>query len=113
MVSGDDHKLECAKALGAAHGINRKKEDWVQAVYRLTGDRGADHILEIVDGAHLEQSLKAAAVFGRIALIGVLDGFEIAGHFAPLTKYSSKVTSASAIAEPASSPTVTGWCAST
>jgi NADPH:quinone reductase-like Zn-dependent oxidoreductase len=84
VVSGDDDKLERAKALGARHGINRKKEDWVEAVYRLTGDRGADHILEIVGGAHLGRALQAAAVFGRVSLIGVLEGFEISGHFAPL-----------------------------
>jgi len=83
-ISGDDNKLERARELGAKHGVNRKTEDWVEAVYRLTGDRGADHILEIVGGAHLGRSLEAAAVFGRISLIGVLEGFEISGHFAPL-----------------------------
>jgi len=84
VVSGDDDKLERAKALGARHVINRKTEDWVEAVYRLTSDRGADHILEIVGGAHLGRALQAAAVFGRVSLIGVLEGFEISGHFAPL-----------------------------
>jgi len=84
VVSGNDDKLERAKALGARHGIDRNKEDWVEAVYRLTGDRGADHILEIVGGAHLGRALQAAAVFGRVSLIGVLEGFDISGHFAPL-----------------------------
>jgi NADPH:quinone reductase-like Zn-dependent oxidoreductase len=86
VISGDDEKLTRAKALGAVHGINRNKEDWVEAVYRLTGDRGADHILEIVGGAHLGRSLEAAAVCGRISLIGVLDGFEISGSFAMLAQ---------------------------
>jgi NADPH:quinone reductase-like Zn-dependent oxidoreductase len=84
VLSGDDDKILRAKALGAIHGINRKKEDWVEAVYRLTGDRGADHILEIVGGAHLGSAMQAAAVFGRVSLIGVFNGFEISGHFAPL-----------------------------
>jgi NADPH:quinone reductase-like Zn-dependent oxidoreductase len=84
VISGDDDKLARAKALGATHGINRKKEDWVEALYRLTNDRGADHILEIVGGAHLEHSIKAAAVSGRISLIGVFDGFTISGPFFPL-----------------------------
>ncbi len=84
VISGDDDKLDRAKTLGARRGINRKKEAWVEAVYRLTGDRGADHILEIVGGAHLARALQAAAVFGRVSLIGVLEGFEISGHFAPL-----------------------------
>jgi NADPH:quinone reductase-like Zn-dependent oxidoreductase len=84
VVSGDDAKLERATALGAPHGINRNKEDWVEAVYRLTGDHGADHVLEIVGGAHFGRALQAAALFGRVSLIGVLEGFEISGHFAPL-----------------------------
>jgi NADPH:quinone reductase-like Zn-dependent oxidoreductase len=82
-ISGDDDKLARAKSLGATHGINRKKEDWVEAVYRLTNDRGADHVLEIVGGAHLEHSIKAAAVSGRISLIGVFDGFTVSGPFLP------------------------------
>lgn len=86
VISGDDEKLARARALGAVHGINRNKEDWVEAVYRLTGDRGADHILEIVGGAHLGRSLEAAAVCGRISLIGVIDGFEISGSFAMLAQ---------------------------
>jgi NADPH:quinone reductase-like Zn-dependent oxidoreductase len=81
VVSGDDAKLERARALGARHGINRKKEDWVEAVYRLTRDRGADHILETVGGAHVSRSLEAAAVAGRVSLIGVIDGFEFSGAF--------------------------------
>lgn len=84
VVSGDEAKLARAKALGATHGINRKAEDWVEAVYRLTQDHGADHILETVGGPHLGQSLKAAAVFGRVALIGVLEGFEVSGPFPQL-----------------------------
>lgn len=84
VVSGDDGKLERAIALGATHAINRKKEDWVEAVYRVTRDRGADHILEIVGGAHFGRALQAAAIFGRVSLIGVLEGFEISGQFAPL-----------------------------
>ena len=54
------------------------------AVYRLTDDRGADHVLETVGGAHLGRSIEAAAVGGRISVIGVLDGFEVSGPVGPL-----------------------------
>ena len=84
VVSGSDDKIERAKALGAMHGINRKGEDWVEAVYRLTDDCGADHILETVGGAHFGQSIRAVAVGGRISVIGVLDGFDISGPVGPL-----------------------------
>ena len=84
VVSGSDDKLAKAKALGAAHGINRNTENWVEAVHRLTGDRGADHIVETVGGAHLGRSIEAAAMGGRISVIGVLDGFEVSGPVGPL-----------------------------
>ncbi|NUP02553.1 MAG: NAD(P)-dependent alcohol dehydrogenase [Nonomuraea sp.] len=85
VVSGDDAKLARAKDLGAAHGVDRHSQDWVQAVHELTAGHGADHILETVGGAHLARSLEAAAVGGRISLIGILDGYELSGgiaHFA-------------------------------
>ncbi len=84
VVSGSADKLTRAKALGADHGIDRSREDWVEAVYGLTADRGADHILELVGGAHLAKAVQAAAVDGRIYQIGVLDGFEIAAPAGPL-----------------------------
>ncbi|MEK1888156.1 MAG: NAD(P)-dependent alcohol dehydrogenase [Phyllobacterium sp.] len=86
VVSGDDRKLARASELGARHGINRKKEDWVAAVHRLTNDHGADHILETVGGAHLGKSLDAAAVTGRISLIGILEGLDVSGNFGALAR---------------------------
>lgn len=79
ITSGDDEKLSRAVALGADLGVNRHDEDWVEAVRTFTDDAGADHILELVGGAHLNRSLEAVAVQGRISLIGVLDGFDFSG----------------------------------
>ena len=84
VVSGSAEKLARATALGANHGIDRSSEDWVEAVYRLTGDHGADHILELVGGAHLEKAARAAAINGRIYQIGVLEGFDVAAPAGPL-----------------------------
>lgn len=91
VVSCDETKLQRAKALGAHHGINRRTADWVQAVHGLTQDHGADHILEIVGGPHLGRSLEAAAVGGRISLIGVLEGFELRGGFGPFARKNVSV----------------------
>jgi NADPH:quinone reductase-like Zn-dependent oxidoreductase len=77
VTSSDDAKLDRAKALGAADGINRKTTpDWAAAARALTDGRGVDHVLEIVGGDNLGRSLAALAPGGRISLIGVLDGFE-------------------------------------
>lgn len=79
ITSAEDEKLARAKALGADHGVNRHDEDWVAATHKLTADAGADHILEMVGGSHLNRSLEAVAVQGRISLIGVFEGFEFSG----------------------------------
>jgi len=84
VTSASAEKLERAKALGADHGIDRKAGDWVEAVWRITGDHGADHIFEIAGGADLGRSAAAVAVHGRISVIGVLEGFEVASPVAPI-----------------------------
>ena len=86
VISGDDAKLARVKELGATHGINRISQNWVEAVYSLTGNRGADHILEIVGGTHFARSLEAAAVGGRVSLIGILGGYEISGQIAHIAR---------------------------
>lgn len=86
VTSGSEDKLERVAELGVRHVVNRKERDWVEEVYRTTAGRGADHILEIVGGANLGRSLQAAAVDGRVSLIGVLDGFEISGDVIPFVQ---------------------------
>ncbi|HDG1689615.1 TPA: NAD(P)-dependent alcohol dehydrogenase [Kluyvera georgiana] len=73
ITSSSDDKLAAAAALGADHGINRNKEDWVEAVYRLTHQRGIDHVVDTVGGRHFADSVRAVASHGRISLIGMMD----------------------------------------
>lgn len=77
-------KADRVAALGADHVIDRTKQDWVETVFALTGDHGADHILELVGGAHIARSLEAIAPRGRISLIGLLGGHEIVAPTAPM-----------------------------
>jgi len=91
VTSASDEKLARAKELGADHLVNRRAKDWVEEVYRLTDGKGVDHILEIAGGAHLGKSLQAVAVGGVISMIGVLEGFEIAGPAAPLLLKSPRI----------------------
>lgn len=86
VVTSGAEKIERVKALGADQAIDRTQEDWVEATYRLTGDHGADHILELVGGAHLGEALQAAAVGGHIHQIGVLAGYDIAASAGPLMR---------------------------
>lgn len=84
IVSASADKLGRAKAMGAHHGIDRRQENWVDAVLDATDGRGVDHILEIVGGTHLGRAAQIVAVGGRISLIGALDGFEVSAPVAPL-----------------------------
>lgn len=86
VTSSSDEKLERAKQLGAAHVINRQREDWVEAVYRITNDRGVDHVLEMAGGANFGRSVEATAVQGHISVIGVFDGFSFSGPTGPLLR---------------------------
>ncbi len=75
VTSSSDAKLERAKALGADHLVNYKATpDWASEARRLTGGRGVDHIVEVGGAETLQQSIMAARLGGRIAVIGLLSG---------------------------------------
>ncbi|SEK72034.1 NADPH:quinone reductase [Chitinophaga rupis] len=84
IVSGSANKLARAKALGADHVIDRREENWVEAVLRITEDHGADHILEMVGGPHLGKAVQTAAIGGHIYQIGALESFEMSAPVMPL-----------------------------
>lgn len=76
-TSSSEAKLERLRELGADHVINyRETVNWGDKVLGLTGGRGADHVVEIGGPGTLPQSIRAVAVGGHIALIGVLTGRE-------------------------------------
>lgn len=84
IVCASADKLARAQALGADHVIDRRSDDWVEQVLRITGDRGADQILELVGGTHLGDSVAAAAVGGHIHQIGALAGFDVSTPVMPM-----------------------------
>lgn len=84
ITSASDDKLRRAEALGAAHVINRRSADVVSEVLRLTGGRGADHVLELVGGDNFPRSVAAVSVGGRISVIGLLGGGELNAPTTPI-----------------------------
>ncbi|MEP7455963.1 NAD(P)-dependent alcohol dehydrogenase [Phyllobacterium sp. SB3] len=84
IVCGDPENEDRAKALGADHYIFRHREDWMEEVYRITRDRGVDHVLEVIGGSHLGQSVQLTAVGGHICQIGALNGWDISAPAMPL-----------------------------
>ncbi|HMD31335.1 MAG TPA: NAD(P)-dependent alcohol dehydrogenase [Candidatus Acidoferrales bacterium] len=74
-TSGSDRKLARARELGAFGGINYKTTpDWEKEVRKLTGGRGADHIVEVGGAGTLNRSLACVRMGGMITMIGVLAG---------------------------------------
>ncbi len=62
--------------MGADHFINYKSTpDWAKQVRRITHNRGADHVVEVGGAGTFQQSLRAIRLGGKIAVIGVLNGF--------------------------------------
>lgn len=84
IISGRPENEQRARALGADHYIDSKREDWTEAVYQLTADRGADHVLEVIGGPHLGKAVEAVAIGGPICQIGALEGFELSAPAMPL-----------------------------
>lgn len=84
IVSGRADNAARARALGADHYVDSRREDWIEAVYAMTADRGANHILEVVGGSHLGKSVQVAAVGAHICQIGALDGFDLSALAMPL-----------------------------
>ncbi len=74
VTSGSDAKLETARALGAAAGLNPSRDDVVAEVRRLTGGRGADVVVESVGERTWDRSLRALARGGRVVVCGATTG---------------------------------------
>lgn len=75
ITSSSDEKLARAKTLGADHTLNYKHTpEWGPAARELTGGRGVDFVMEVGGATTLTESLKAIALGGHIAIIGVLGG---------------------------------------
>jgi NADPH:quinone reductase-like Zn-dependent oxidoreductase len=82
-TSSSDAKLERAKKIGAAFGINYKTTpDWDKAAVEWTGGRGVDQVVEVGGAGTLAKSLGAIRSGGRVSMIGVLTA--PAGDFNPM-----------------------------
>jgi NADPH:quinone reductase-like Zn-dependent oxidoreductase len=68
-----------------AETINyRKYPDWDARALEITGGEGVDHVIEVVGGEKLNNSLNAVKVSGSISFIGLLAGLR-----APINTFSS------------------------
>jgi NADPH:quinone reductase-like Zn-dependent oxidoreductase len=91
VTSGSDEKLERAKKLGADHGVNHFRENFVTAVQSLTDKRGVDVVLDCVGGEVWRQSLAALARGGRLVTCGATAGGEPQDDIAAIVTKQLKI----------------------
>lgn len=74
VVASNARKAEKARELGADFVIDRSRVEWAGEVYRLTGKRGADVVVDNVGSATMASSMRAVARGGRIVIVGNTSG---------------------------------------
>ncbi|MYE81251.1 MAG: NAD(P)H-quinone oxidoreductase [Gammaproteobacteria bacterium] len=78
VTAGSDHKIARCVELGAAGGANRHTERFVDKVPEWTEGDGLDVILDPVGAAYLKDNLRALKADGRLVIIGLLGGADLA-----------------------------------
>lgn len=75
-TAGSVDKVAACIALGADHAINYREQDFSAEVLRITANRGADVILDMVAGEYIARGVNCLAEDGRLAIIAVQGGIE-------------------------------------
>lgn len=75
VVGSTAEKLEQAHALGADVLIDRNEEDWGKAIFKLTGKRGVDVVVDNVGGPTWATSIRALTRGGRMLVVGGTAGY--------------------------------------
>ncbi|MFC8348702.1 NAD(P)H-quinone oxidoreductase [Streptomyces sp. NPDC057280] len=74
VTAGTKEKLEHCARLGADILINYKEQDFVAELKAATDGAGADVILDNMGAKYLDRNVRALAVNGRLAIIGLQGG---------------------------------------
>jgi len=74
VTCGSADKAARALALGAAHAVNYREQDFVEAVSDITDAKGVAIVLDMVGGDYLPRNLKCLADEGRHVSIAVQRG---------------------------------------
>jgi putative PIG3 family NAD(P)H quinone oxidoreductase len=74
VTAGTPEKCARARAIGAAHAIDYRNEDFVERVKDITAGRGVDIVLDMIGGDYLPRNLACLADEGRHVSIAVQRG---------------------------------------
>ena len=73
-TAGSDEKCELAKAHGATHCVNYKKDDFVARVKEITGGKGVPVVYDSVGKDTFDKSLECLSTFGTLVTFGNASG---------------------------------------
>ncbi len=73
-VASNEDKAQKAHDLGADFVIDRSRFDWGKEIYKKTGKRGVDVVVDNVGAATINISMQAVARGGRIVIVGNTSG---------------------------------------
>ncbi|MEU3554462.1 NAD(P)H-quinone oxidoreductase [Streptomyces fragilis] len=102
VTAGTREKLDRCAELGADILINYREQDFVEEIAKATDGAGADVILDNMGAKYLDRNVRALAVNGRLAIIGMQGGIKGELNIAMLLNKRAAVSATSLRARPLS-----------
>ncbi|MEU3598877.1 NAD(P)H-quinone oxidoreductase [Streptomyces sp. NPDC006798] len=100
VTAGGPEKLARCAELGADILIDYRRDDFADELRRATDGDGADVILDIMGAQYLDRNVRALAVNGRLAVIGLQGGTKGELNLATLLGKRAAITATSLRARP-------------
>ncbi|MFF0789973.1 NAD(P)H-quinone oxidoreductase [Streptomyces spiralis] len=100
VTAGTKEKLDYCSELGADILINYREQDFVEEIERATDGAGADVILDNMGAKYLDRNVRALAVSGRLAIIGMQGGVKGELNIGALMSKRAAITATSLRARP-------------
>jgi putative PIG3 family NAD(P)H quinone oxidoreductase len=105
VTAGTPEKLERCAELGADILINYREQDFVEEIGKATDGAGADVILDNMGAKYLDRNVKALAVNGRLAIIGMQGGVKGELNIGTLLNKRAAISATSLRARPSAEKT--------
>ncbi len=96
-VSSSPEKENALRDLGAAEFLDNNDLDFAELVLALTGDEGADAVIDTVGSAMFTSTLRSLAQYGRLVLLGEISGENVSLNPAEVIFRDARVLGASGV----------------
>ncbi|MEV7287797.1 NAD(P)H-quinone oxidoreductase [Streptomyces sp. NPDC093252] len=100
VTAGTREKLARCAELGADILINYREQDFVEEIAKATDGTGADVILDNMGAKYLDRNVRALAVNGRLAIIGLQGGIKAELNLSALLGKRATISATSLRARP-------------